>query len=100
MKLPKIFLPRFNGRPVKWIPFWDLYKSTVHSNHSLSGIDKFIYWQSLLEGVAFDAIAGLTLSSENHQHTIDILHKRFGNKQVIVSNNMDVLMSMDAVPSD
>ena len=85
---------------MKWIPFWDSYESAVHSNHNLSGVDKYNYLWSLLDGVAFDAIAGLTLSSENYQHTIDILRKSFGNKQVIVSNHMDTLMSMDAVPSD
>ena len=100
VKLPKISLPRFNGRPVKWIPFWDSYESTIHSNHDLSSVDKFNYLRSLLDGVAFDAIAGLTLSSSNYQQAIDILHKHFGNKQVIVSNHMDILMNMDAVLSD
>ena len=100
VKLPKISLSRFNGRPVNWIPFWDSYESAIHSNHVLSGVDKFNYLRSLLDGVAFDAIAGLTLSSSNYQQAIDILHKRFGNKQVIVSNHMDILMNMDAVLSD
>ena len=72
----------------------------VHRNHNLSGVDKFNYLLSLLDDVAFDAIAGLTLYSEIYQHVIDMLHKRFSNKQVIVSNHMDIIMRMDAVPSD
>ena len=100
VKLPKISLPQSNGCPVKWIPFWDSYESTIQTSHSLSGVDKFNFLRSLHDGVVFDAITGLSLSWENYQSTINILHKHFGNKQVIFSNHMDVLMSMDAVPSD
>ena len=100
VKLPKISLPRFNGNPVKWTSFWDSYQSAIHLNRDLSDADKFNYLQSLLDSSAFDAIAGLTLSSANYQQAIEILRKRFGNKQVIISKHMDTLMNMDAIPSD
>ena len=83
MKLPKISLPQSNGRPVKWIPFWDSYESAILSNHDLSSVGKFNYLRSLIDDVAFDAIAGVTLSSSNDQQAIDYLHKRFGSKLVL-----------------
>ena len=85
VKLPKISLPHFHGDPVKWTSFWDAYKSAIHSNLELSEVDKFNYLRSLLDRSALDAIAGLTLSSANYQQAIEILHKRFGNKQVIIT---------------
>ena len=100
MKLPKISLPHFHGDPVKWTSFWDAYKSAIHSNLELSEVDKFNYLRSLLDRSALDAIAGLTLSSANYQQAIEILHKRFGNKQVIISKHMDTLMSMEPITSD
>ena len=100
VKLPKISLPRFSGNPVKWSSFWDSYQSAVHFNPDLSNVDKFNYLRSLLDGAAFDAIAGLTLSSANYQQAIEIIRKRFGNKQVIISKHMDTLMNMDAISSD
>ena len=100
VKLPKITLPRFSGDPVKWVSFWDSYKSAIHTNSELSEVDKFNYLRSLLDHTAFDAIAGLTLSSANYQQAVDILCKRFGNKQVIISKHMDTLMHMDPIPSD
>ena len=63
-------------------------------------VDKFNYLQSLLDHAALDAIAGLTVSNSNYQQAVEILTKRFGNKQVIISKHMDALMSLDAVNSD
>ena len=47
-----------------------------------------------------EAIAGLTLSSANYQQALEILRKRFGNKQVIISKHVDTLLNMDTIPSD
>ena len=66
---------------MKWTAFWDSYKSAVHDNDELSDVDKFNYLRSLLERTAYEAIAGLSLSSANYGEAIDILMKRFGNKQ-------------------
>ncbi len=100
MKLAKISLPQFKGDPEKWTSFWDSYQSAIHSNSGLSEVDKFNYLRSLLDHAAFDAIAGLTLSSTNYQQSIEILLKRFGNKQVIISKHMDTFMNMDRIFSD
>ena len=60
--------------------FWDSFKSAVHDNSSISDVDKFNYLRSLVERSAKEAIAGLTLSSDNYHEAICILEKRFGNK--------------------
>lgn len=70
----------------------------IHLNSNPPDVDKFNYLQSLLNGAAFDAIAGLTLSSANYQQAIEIICKQLGNKQVIISKHMDTLM--DAISSD
>ena len=80
--------------------FWDSYQSAVHLNSELTDVDKFNYLRSLLDHSAYDAIAGLTLSSANYKQAIEILRKRFGNTQVIISKHMDTLMSMDPISSD
>ena len=100
VRLPKISLPRFRGDPVKWTPFWDAYKSAIHLNPDLSEIDKFNYLRSLLDHTALDAITGLALSTANYQQAIEILEKRFGNKQVIISKHMDALMNLETITSD
>ena len=42
---------------------------------------------------------GLKLTSANYGEAITILKKRFGNKQLIITRHMDVLLNVDAVTS-
>ena len=62
----------------------------MHNNDTLTDVHKFNYLRSLLERLAYEAIAGLTLSAANYKEAIEILKKRFGNKQLIVSKHMEV----------
>jgi hypothetical protein len=48
---------------------------------------------------AIEAIAGLALTADNYSAAIDILKKRFGNKQQIISKHMEQLLQVDAVTS-
>ena len=100
VKLPKLSLPHFSGNITKWATFWDSYESAVHKNDDLTDVDKFNYLRSLLEHTAYEAISGLTLSSANYREAIDILQKRFGNKQLIISNHMEILLNIEAVTSE
>ena len=100
VKLPKLSLPHFSGNITKWDTFWDSYESAIHKNDDLTDIDKFNYLRSLLERTAHEAIAGLTLSSANYQEAIDILQKRFGNKQLIISKHMEILLNTEAITSE
>ena len=55
-------------------------------NPELHNMDKFNYLKSLLSGPAAATIAGLPLTSDNYTAAIELLTKRFGNKQVIISH--------------
>ena len=100
VKLPKLSLPHFNGDVTKWTTFWDSFESAIHNNVELTDVDKFNYLRSLLDRSARDAISGLTLSSANYKEAIDVLKKRFGNKQSIISKRMELLLAVEAVSSD
>ena len=69
--------------------FWDQFKAAIHSNTKLNNIDKFNYLISYLNDEPLDTIRGLTLSSENYARAVDILHERYGNKQILISCQMD-----------
>ena len=45
------------------------------------------------------AIAGLKLTAPNYKEAVDILHKRFGDKQQIISQHMDTLLELESVAS-
>ena len=47
VKLPKIVLKTFDGNPLKWTPFWDSFKSTVHHNEDQKWINLIIFTLNL-----------------------------------------------------
>lgn len=42
-RLPKLTIPTFNGDPLSWQSFWDCFDAAVHSNHTLTGVQKLSY---------------------------------------------------------
>lgn len=100
VKLPKLAIQPFKGELTTWSTFWDSYQVAIHNNRSLSGIEKFNYLRSLLQGPALDAIAGLTLTDANYTEAVEVLTQRFGNKQLIIDRYMETLLSVEAVTSD
>ena len=97
VKLQKLTLKKFVGKPTDWTAFWDSFESSIHGNDDISDVSKFIYLNSLLKGPAADALAGLQQTSVNYSEAIAILKKRFGNKQLIISKHMDLLINVKPV---
>ena len=93
-KLPKLALPKFRGEVTQWQNFGDSFNSAIHVNQHLSLIDKFNHLHSLLEGHAARAIQGLTRTEANYNSAIEILQKRFGKPQNIISKHMDEMLKI------
>ena len=62
-------------------------------------ITKFNYLKSYLKGQVLSAISGISLSEENYSEAIEILEKHFGNKQILISSNIDQLLPISHVES-
>ena len=99
-KLPKLALPKFRGEVTQWQNFWDSYNSAIHVNQHLSLIDKFNHLHSLLEGQATRAIQCLTKTEANYNSAIEILQKRFGKPQNIISKHMDEMLKIPSYVRD
>ena len=99
LKLPQIELETFDGNPLHWESFWDVFKSTIHDNNSIDDIVKFTYLRKSLTGKAADALKGLTLTSNNYRNACKILVDRFADPQVVISANIDQLLELSPVKS-
>ena len=55
---------------------------------------------TLLEGPAYNVVAGLDLTVENYKHAIETLKSRFGNRQKIVDAHMQALLKLQECPND
>ena len=98
-RLPKQQIPSFYGDPLMFQSFWEIFDSSVNSNPNLDKISKFSYLKGLLKDKASDAILGLSLTSENYDEAVAILKSRFGDPQIVIQTNMDVLLSLPNVES-
>jgi hypothetical protein len=90
-------LKKFSGNPTDWQSFYDSYKAAVHTNVSLSKVDKFNYLKSLVEGPVAAEIAGFSLTDDNYETAFKLLEEIFANPQIIVSSHVDALLKLEPV---
>ena len=98
-KLPKIKMPEFSGDPLMWQGFWDQYQASIHNNSTIGDIDKFNYLKGCLKGEALAAVSGLYLSSDNYKEAVELLERRFGNEQLLISAHMESLLKISKIRS-
>ena len=99
VKLPKLILKKFDGNKMEWNSFYESFKQAVHNNDGLSDIERMNYLVGYLSGEAETSIKGLQLKAENYKVALELLEKRFGDKQSLVSAHMTKLMNLPAVTS-
>ena len=80
--------------------FWDQFNFSIHLNKNISDVDKFSYLLSFLEDPVKSLILGLTPSSANYLHAIDLLQERYVNPQVLISAYMQRFVTIPNVKSD
>ena len=97
VKLPKTVLKKFDGNPTNFQNFWDSYNTAIHENEDISDVNKMAYLFGLLEGPAYSAVKGFSMTSGNYKEVIDVLHECFGSKDVIISSHMDALLKLPLV---
>lgn len=52
VRLPKLDLPSFSGKYEEWFPFFDSFTSIIHSNESISDVQKLQYLKGCLKDEA------------------------------------------------
>ncbi|XP_065908838.1 uncharacterized protein [Dysidea avara] len=83
-KPPQLDIQPFEGDVLKRKEFWDMFEASVHRVERYANVDKFTCLKSKLSGDALQAIAGYQLSNENYPVVVDVLKKRFGDKQLVI----------------
>jgi len=91
-RLPKLTLLSFSGNPLDWLTFWDSFKAAIHLNPNLSGIQKFNYLKSQLQGDAARSIDGIPLSDQNYLHAVTLLQVHFGQTHRLVAAHMQAFI--------
>ena len=71
----------------------------MQENDSLKNIAKFSYLRTFLRGPALASMSGLFLTSGNYNQAIEILEKRYSNKQLLITLCIDQLLSIAPITS-
>ena len=82
VRKPMLNMESFDGNPINYPAFIDHFKSSVDSDEELTNVDKFLYLKGLLKGRALNTIQGLTLTNENYSEAMELLEKRYGDKNL------------------
>ena len=98
-RLPKLEIPSFNGKKLKWSQFWDSFSATIHRNTSISDIDKLNYLMSKLTREARQSVSGIYLSNENYSVVVDLLKERYGDAQSVINTHYIELINLKPVPN-
>ncbi|XP_020296284.1 uncharacterized protein LOC109861165 [Pseudomyrmex gracilis] len=94
VRLPKLDLPSFSGKYDEWFPFFDVFNTVIHSNASLSKVQKFQYLRASLTNEAKNIVNSLEISNANYDVAWKLLKERYDNQRVIVQNHIKAIMEL------
>ncbi|XP_043257977.1 uncharacterized protein LOC122400520 [Colletes gigas] len=98
--LPKIDLPKFDGRLEKWVAFKDAFQTMIHAHPGLSDIQRLNYLRLSLSGKAESAIESFTISEENYKSAWDQLIETYDNTRALVLRHAALLRDTPAMRDD
>lgn len=100
IKLPKIELPVFSGSYDDWYSYQDTFEKLIHSNNSLSEIEKFHYLRSSLKGKAAEIIKSIETTTDNYNEAWAAVKERFDNKRWIVKKHINAIFDAPALSKE
>ncbi|XP_076660453.1 uncharacterized protein LOC143363804 [Halictus rubicundus] len=100
VKLPKIDLPKFDGRIENWITFKDAFQTMIHAHEGLSNIQKLNYLRLSLSGRAEIAIGAFTITDDNYAAAWNHLVEIYDNKRALVLRHAALLRDTPSMPNE
>ncbi|KHJ88957.1 hypothetical protein OESDEN_11238 [Oesophagostomum dentatum] len=91
---PKIALPKFFGVEEEFSEFWAVFDTLVHSNKSMSTVEKMLFLKDCLKGGSQNALKGIQSVPQNYTWMVETLKKKYGNKPINRSRIVQRLVNM------
>ena len=100
VKLPQIQLPKFSGNYEEWQTFHDMFVSLIHTNKSLSAVQKLHYLKCSLYGEAEQLLKNLSTTDTNYEEGWKQLTRRYTNKRFNCNDVMKRLFGQRSLNSE
>lgn len=98
-KLPFIQLGQFDGNPMDWVSFHDLFLSLVHDRPHLPDAEKHYYLRSCLVGEPLTLVKHLPVDAANYEVALGLLRDRYDNKRLLADTYLGQIMSLPIIAS-
>ena len=98
-KFSNILIKCFNGKPIEFQSFFYSIRVAINEKDSLKNVMKFNYLRTFRRWPALASISGLSLTSASYNQAVEILEKRYGNKQLFIISHNDQLLSVAPITS-
>ncbi|KAJ8718981.1 hypothetical protein PYW07_016537 [Mythimna separata] len=98
-KLPFIQLGRFDGNPMDWVSFYDLFLSLVHDRPNLPETEKHYYLRSCLSGEPLTLVKHLPVDAKNYEVALGLLRDRYQNTRLLADTYLEQIVSLPNISS-
>lgn len=88
-------LPKFSGSVLDWQGFYDGFCAAVHSNQSLSNVQKMTHLRACLLGKAYRCIEGYAVINTNYEKALQDLKDRFGRKRIVINELVKSILNLE-----
>lgn len=100
IRLPQINVPTFSGDYASWTAFHDMFVSLIHSNTTLSNVQKLHYLKSNLRDKAADFLRHTPITNDNYITAWNDLQQRYANKKILVETQLKLLFNQPTFQKD
>lgn len=100
VKLPELQIFKFDSKLENWMTFRDTFTSLIHTNVSISDIEKFYYLLSSVSGPALAIVKSMPVTADNYEIVWNALVKRFENKRALATAYLDKLFNFKPMTSE
>lgn len=91
---PTLEIPKFDGNPLHWLTFKQMFVSIIHNRPDLDDIVKYSYLLKHLTGRASSGLGHITLTSEGYNFAWQHLINEYDNNCILVDSNIDSLLNL------
>ncbi|KOC63374.1 hypothetical protein WH47_04092 [Habropoda laboriosa] len=98
--LPRIDIPKFDGKLEKWVEFKDAFETLIHAHTGLSDVEKLTYLRLSLIGAAQRTIASFSMSRDNYTAAWEQIVEAYDNKRALIMRHAELIVDMPTMPDD
>ena len=95
-QLPKLKLSSFDGNPLEWPEWSNMFKATVH-HRNIPDSEKMSHLETLLTDKARSAISGMSYSGEFYAQAWELLGRKFGRPYLIFDVQLNILRKQQPI---